>query len=132
MKRLDIHTLEKGWAERDELILHAAFQVLVDFMVKEKPGKAVDWEGTSPDAGKAWGEMKALYRWWTKKRPTRKDPLDDDRIKCPCLSETDLDKKEYAAWHRACEKHDKLEKQWSEEDQASLHRLIEIRGYMWT
>ncbi len=37
MKILKISTLEKGWADRDHLMLHANFQILVDFVEQEKP-----------------------------------------------------------------------------------------------
>ena len=39
MKILKINTLNKCWCDRDDLLLHAAFQILVDFVEKEKPGK---------------------------------------------------------------------------------------------
>jgi hypothetical protein len=35
MKHLKIKSLEKGWCDRDDLILHAAFQRLADFVEKE-------------------------------------------------------------------------------------------------
>ena len=35
MKRLQINTLEKGWQEWDELMLHACFQILVDYWEKD-------------------------------------------------------------------------------------------------
>jgi hypothetical protein len=35
MKYLKIHTLEKGWRDRDSIMLHAAFQILVDFVELE-------------------------------------------------------------------------------------------------
>jgi hypothetical protein len=44
MKRLKITTLEKGWHDKDELLLHAAFQLLTDFVEQERPDKIVDWE----------------------------------------------------------------------------------------
>ncbi len=37
MKIIKIHTLKKGWADRDHLMLHANFQILVDFVEQEKP-----------------------------------------------------------------------------------------------
>lgn len=37
MKILKIHTLDKGWCDKDYIMLHAAFQILVDFVEKEKP-----------------------------------------------------------------------------------------------
>ncbi|MBF0548584.1 MAG: hypothetical protein HQM08_29405 [Candidatus Riflebacteria bacterium] len=43
MKLLKIYSLEKGWCDKDEVLLHAAFQLLADFMEKEKPGQIIDW-----------------------------------------------------------------------------------------
>lgn len=43
MKILKIHTLEKGWCDRDQIMLHAAFQLLVDFVERENPDQIVDW-----------------------------------------------------------------------------------------
>ena len=40
---LRIQTLEKGWCDKDRVMLHAAFQLLVDFLEKEKPDEIVDW-----------------------------------------------------------------------------------------
>jgi hypothetical protein len=37
MRYLKIETLDKGWQDRDEILLHAAFQVLVDFVEREHP-----------------------------------------------------------------------------------------------
>ena len=42
------------------------------------------------------------------------------------------DKKKYAAYYKALEKHWQQEKEWHEQDQQNLHRLIEIRPYLWT
>ena len=44
MKRLKITTLDKGWHDKDEVLLHAAFQLLADFVEKEQPEKIVDWD----------------------------------------------------------------------------------------
>jgi hypothetical protein len=42
MKVLKIHTLTQGeWYDRDESLLHAAFQLLVDFMEQERPGEII-------------------------------------------------------------------------------------------
>ena len=82
MKILKIHTLEKGWCDKDRVLLHAAFQLLVDFVEKERPAEIVDWNADKKHAD-AWKEIQALYRWWTQKRPARKDPLDEKGLKCP-------------------------------------------------
>jgi len=41
MKRLKIATLDKGWHNKDEVLLHAAFQLLANFVEKEQPDKIV-------------------------------------------------------------------------------------------
>lgn len=52
MKYLKIHTLEKGWQDRDEIMLHAVFQVLADFLEQEKPeGCSRDHEGAVTSQG---------------------------------------------------------------------------------
>jgi len=142
MRYLKIHTLEKGWYDKDELLLHAAFQLLIDFIEQEKPDKIVDWNVDKAHR-KAWQEIKSLYDWWKKERPARKSPLDDNRLKNPPLKlekvpGSDLckmvqpDKKKYASYYRALRKHGKLEQKWEKEDQYNLHRLIDIRKFLWT
>jgi hypothetical protein len=42
------------------------------------------------------------------------------------------DKKKYAAYCRALKQHTLLEKKWHNEDQRNLHRLINIREFLWT
>ncbi|MFT5368682.1 MAG: hypothetical protein ACI8V2_003649 [Candidatus Latescibacterota bacterium] len=142
MRKLKIHTLNKGWCDKDEVLLHAAFQILVDFVEREKPGKVIDWN-SDKNHKKAWREIRALYKWWKKKRPARKDPLYNKKLKVPPLkfkkiSGTDLsemvrpDKKRYSKYYKALKDSTTLEKQWHEEDQLHLHRLIDIRPYLWT
>jgi len=138
---LKIHTLKKGWHDKDEILLHAAFQLLVDFIEKERPER-IDW-----NAGKmhkqAWKEIKSLYRWWKSERQARKSPLDNKRLLKPTLKFKKIsnsefsqlvqpDRKKYAAYYRALKKDVRLEKEWYEEDQRNLHRLIEVRGFLWT
>lgn len=62
MRTLKITTLnpaKDGWVDRDMLMLHACFQILVDFVEKE-------------DGLNQWGnnevvsELKHLYNWWKK------------------------------------------------------------------
>ena len=142
MKILKIHTLDKGWHDRDEVLLHAAFQILVDFVEQEQPDQFINWNATDEyrHVGK---EIHSLYRWWTKTRPARHSPLDDKKLRVPPLrvrKNTNLlmyeliepDKKKYAAYYRALKKHRRLEQKWYEEDQRNLHRLIEIREHLWT
>ncbi len=142
MKTLKIQTLEKGWHDRDNILLHAAFQTLVDFMEQEHPDKIVNWKWDETHS-KAWKELKSLYKWWKETRPARKDPFEDKTLKAPKFKSepipgTDLfryiqpDKKKYAKYYKAMGKSNKLEQKWFEEDQRNLHRLIEIRPFLWT
>ncbi|HEX05102.1 MAG TPA: hypothetical protein ENH10_08115 [Bacteroidetes bacterium] len=142
MKILKIHSLDKGGCDKDHIMLHAAFQLLVDFVEKEKPDQILDWN--SDKAHKhAWKEIRDLYRWWTQRRPARKSPLDDKKISTPpwrwkkvtgsdCRQLVDWDKKKYPEYDQALKKHWRLEKKWEEEDQHNFHRLVEIRGFLWT
>jgi len=142
MKILKLHTLETGWHDKDEILLHAAFQLLVDFIEQEHPERIIDWNADEWHK-RAWREIKSLYKWWTEKRPARQSPLDDPKLVRPPLKfkkipGTDLsemvqpDRKKYAAYYRALKKHGRLEQKWFEEDQRHLHRLIEIRPFLWT
>ncbi len=142
MKILKIHTLDKGWCDKDYVMLHAAFQLLADFVEKERPGDIVDWN-TSPEHKQAWKEIRALYMWWTKTRPARKNPLMQKGLKCPpmrwkTVPGTDLrqlvdhDKAKYPNFEMAVRQHRRLEKKWEEEDQRNFHRLVDIRGFLWT
>ena len=58
-------------------------------------------------------------------------------LRCEKIAGTTLsklvtpDKKKYAAYYRALKQHARLEQKWREEDQRNLHRLIEIREFLW-
>jgi hypothetical protein len=119
-KRLTIDTLKAGeWCDKDEVLICAAFQILVDFVEKEDPEKLIDWSWNE-DHKNAWDEISSLYKWWKEERPSRKDPLFD----------ADMDDKE--AFLVMCDESTKLEKIWNDEDTRNLHRLIDIRFYLWT
>lgn len=148
MKILKIASLEKGWHDKDKLLLHACFQLLVDYVEKEKGLSGhIDWNWDEPHSHAA-REMRSLYRWWTKARPNRKDPCRDlSKKDCPSMEEmfvpvkrdncscrrmvTDFSKK-YPKYEAALKKSAKLEEKWETEDQQNLHRLIDIRTYLWT
>jgi hypothetical protein len=142
MLTLKIKTLSNKWHDKDEILLHAAFQLLTDFVEEEKPDKTINWNWNALHK-KAWKEVQALYKWWNVTRPARKSPLDEKGLKRPPLKFKKIpgaemmqmvepDKKKYAKYYRALRKHNRLEKKWHEEDQRNLHRLIEIRGFLWT
>ena len=114
-------------------MLHAIFQVLVDFMEKEKPFEYVDWNS---DEGhrKAAQTFKAAYLYWKVERPL-------------------LDKKEKEYTSKAvkgCGVDDKgffysapgsdklIKKYWAIDrkrrnlDKKYIKALADVRMYMWT
>ena len=142
MKVLKIHTLEKGWCDKDYIMLHAVFQLLVDFVEHEKPDQVVDWN-SDLEHKHIWKEICSLYRWWTQTRPARRSPLDEKGLKKPPMKWKKIqggenrqlvghDKNKFPAYDKALKKHWRLEKKWDEENQRNLHRLIEIRQFLWT
>ena len=142
MKILRIHSLEKGWCDKDQMMLHAAFQLLVDYVEQEQPEKNVDWT-SDPQGARGWKEIEALYYWWTKTRPARRSPLDNKDLKRPefewrdvpgtnCRELMEWDKKEFSCYEAALKLHSRLEKKWNEEDQINFHRLVDVRLFLWT
>jgi len=141
-KVLKIKTLtQQGWCDRTDLLLHSAFQLLVDFLEQEKPDTIVDYN-YNEETKAAWEELQALYKWWTATRPGRVDPLDDKRLRHPkrkfkkivgtkLYELLDYDHKKYAEYDAAIKKHGNLLTEWGKEDQDMLHRLVDIRQGLW-
>ena len=64
---LKIGSLPNAWRDKDEVILHACFQLLKDFIEQEKEIiEAIDWE-YDDEQKKAKAEIDFLYDWWMKK-----------------------------------------------------------------
>jgi len=147
MRYLKLPNLETGqWCDKDEMMLQACFQLLVDYVEGEKAGEVINWDSDEGHAN-AWKEISELYEWWKNIRPNRSCKfLDDDEMESPkyVWGEEDDDgnvgllKFEFSSeeakkeWREAAEEYGRLEGEWFQEDQKNLHRLIEIRSYMWT
>ncbi len=115
---------EWGWLDRDRAILFASFAVLVDFVEKEYPGH-VDWE-TDDEHKKAHEEFIDLYLWWTAGRKVEHD--DHDNLSNELYGNRpfrEVAKADRDRFHKMSEVLDK-------KDQEMLHRLIEVRGVLWT
>lgn len=67
---LILRDLSKGnpWCDKDQVMLFACFQLLVDFLEKEKPQAHVDYQHDKAQR-KQWKELQALYRYWKRDRP---------------------------------------------------------------
>lgn len=74
-----IKTLSPTWQDRDRVLLHAAFQILTDFVDREHPFDHFDvMRSQNKDD---WEEVLGLYAWWTVERPAREDPFAGPTIK---------------------------------------------------
>ncbi len=143
MVRFKISTLRAArWHDKDEILLHAAFQLLVDYVEREKPAKRIDWSWDARHR-KAWKEIMSLYRWWKQERPARKSGLDRKGVKWPAYKTEKVpgkdlwrwvepDRKKYAAYYRLLKLSWRQEAEWAAEDQQNLHRLVDIREHLWT
>ncbi len=64
---LRVKTLQKGWHDNNEVMLHACFYLLKNFIEKEKPFKCPSWK-QSEDYSSAQNELIFLYGWWKKRK----------------------------------------------------------------
>jgi hypothetical protein len=102
VRSLPIETLEEGWCDKDVLMLHAAFQILVDFVEVEHPEMPSTWDFTEEQTH-AWKEIQDLYKWWKEERGSRDMNESLER-----------------------------ELEWQMEDQQNFHRLVDVRLHLWT
>lgn len=117
--------LKPSWYDRDHLLLVASFTILKDFVEKEKPFEYINWNSDEENK-KARIEIEALYNWWTKEYPAREKVLED--------LYSQIDKTNYNSQKNkaAYDELNRLEEVWHKKEQENLHRLIEIRSYLWT
>lgn len=135
--QIKISTLSPDYHDIDYRMLHACFQLLVDYVEREKPFDHIDWNWTeeSKFAGK---EIKELYDWWKNEYPTYDQQLIDlfHGIESPEVREffADLDKKtnKYPEYMAALSKYNVMQNVFDEKAQTNLMRLIAIRENLWT
>jgi hypothetical protein len=100
---LKIDTLSDGWCDKDIVMLHACFQLLMDCIEKEDLLNGhTDWN-YNDEFIFAKKEIIELQEWWIE----RKKRAIEETIR-------DLDESQYS------------------EDNAMLIRLINIRRFLWT
>lgn len=66
MRILKINSLasSKTWIDRDEIMLHACFQILQDCVEKEKVDTHCNYESHKDFVD----EVRFLYKWWNKRK----------------------------------------------------------------
>jgi hypothetical protein len=128
-----VKTLGPTWVDRDELLLHACFQILVDFVEGEKlRSDKLGWGKKE----RVEEEIEDLYHWWKKRRPGRVDPLselpDRDIDLEDILRLPDPNNPDDLLLEGAIQESRRLRDEWHAEDQHMLKRLIEVRPELWT
>jgi hypothetical protein len=113
---------------------------------------SLTWDHTMSNNGKMLGkpthqaiaamEILELYHWWTEERPNRPDANDASGWSAICerrrldhpdeFMPEDNSKKERAESMKAIKLSGKIEKQYEDEDERMMIRLIKIRGNLWT
>lgn len=128
-----VRTLPSTWVDRCDLIPHALFQILTDFVQKEEPFNGV--EDTTPEYVHARSEMLELYEWWHTVY-LQFDPLKNFRgIEQPTFgpdgikfSSTDAEQAYHLALELTREEEEELEGQLTQ----NCCRLIHVMRFMWT
>lgn len=115
---LQINSLTNSWHDKDDIILHACFQCLTDFIQQEHP--------TADEFDKdVWSEIVDLYQWWTVERGKRELLAVPEYSKYFGVKLPDEAIKVFA-------RNNQLEQSWYLEDSGNLIRLIMVREYLWT
>lgn len=68
---LKIESLPDDWRDKDEIIFHACFQLLKDF-VEQEMIEIIDWE-YDEETKNAKAEIDFLYNWWKKRNHQEED-----------------------------------------------------------
>lgn len=146
--KVEMRYLRPGYYDIGHRILHASFQLLKDFVEKEKPFDHIDWDHDE-DHKNAASEIKALYQWWTVDYPARSSLVDqvgrserpkglDDWSTSPDggasygPKEARLSEITYPKYHAALRLQWDREADWEREEEENLCRLAKIRRFLWT
>jgi len=128
--RVHIKTLSPTWIDRDTVLVHAMFQVLSDFIEREKPQEVLVTEGGMHDD--EWKEIFRLYNWWK-----------NVALKFDSMHDYDTIEHKPLTFENMNESHTEEEQQWWNEVRrreqefevellANMKRLCELRGMLWT
>lgn len=123
LKILKITTLD-GYHDKDEIMLHACFQLLVDYFEIE----VLDFEIT-PE----YDELKSLYEWWQnrKLRILPEVEIPDDYM-ISINGRIIWNESKYPEVAEIERQQNQLIEQWELEDQSKLERLVQLRGLLWS
>lgn len=118
---IQVKTLRSGWSDRDDLMTHAMFQILTDFVEEEIDSDWVDWSATEEHQA-AYNEMKRLYKWW------HEEYLPYEENGFLEYFDPNTGKEKEGAFEKYSNKIKEMEKKLQEE----LINLIKVKDHMWT
>lgn len=137
---LKIKSLPPTWCDRDHLLCHAMFQVLSDFIEKEKPDEIIDWD-SDPEHRHARDKMDELNNWfhnvYLKFDAWEGIELNysfDDDVFIPCKDNLKIyEMKPFTKEQKAkMDLINKRELDMDKELEKRLRELLDIRKYLWT
>lgn len=135
--------IPRHWCDKVELIPICLYEMIVDFVEKEMDNVGWDWK-EEVEAGyctqKQADRVKQteetileIYRWIKVKKPMMQ--IAEERYLNLAFEDTELDSLSFELTEEQnnyLEKSRELEKEIEEEDQKMLHKIIEVRPYLWT
>lgn len=144
-------TLQPGYHDPSELVLHGPFEVFARFFelaISEKSHTQWDYSKIEPDEQHGmtqeyiddrqvvWDTMNELYYWWMSRQYRERElpalpEIPDEWGILAIFNEDFNDTEEVIEWQRISDIHRKMESRWKKQDQDMLHKLIDIREYLW-
>jgi hypothetical protein len=108
------------WRCPESGLAHLAWEMTLDKPQKDEDGKELPYS-ENPRQAESAREQLALYNWWKHTRPARPDPYEASGFN----KENNYDTKNHELLQ-------KIEKQYDDEDEEMMIRLIKIRHHLWT
>jgi hypothetical protein len=129
---LKITTLpaDSEWCDKDYVLLHACFQLLVDFIEQEKPQEFVDYKSDKQQA-KEWAEIQKLYKYWKFDHPRLVKAVDRALDRWHGMTKGATARATSKQEKAAFEKYTQMDDQLLAQEDEMLGRLINIRHHLW-
>jgi len=130
---------DSKWCDKDRVMLLACFQLLVNFVEKEKPQNIVDFKHDRNQRAQ-WKEIQALYKYWKKDRPAEDKHIGEARLKWSksiksrreTIPGENLVTEVLIQEDRKARNHFwKWEDRFEKREEEMLQRLIGIRQHLW-
>ena len=123
---IKINSLPSTWTDRDEVLLHASFQILTDFIEKEKPFEHFNINESQNKED--WLKLKKLYKWWKKRKSKQELAFKKLDLKYPKSKNTE----ELSSGYKKYQKIYALDIAFYKEDTDKIKELADLRKLLWT